>query len=191
MKKILSLFLVAILCISLFGCNTSEKSNENEMTVDYAIEHLLDSEDLSSLEFLLNTKDTYKKLSGEEIKHSLAFEWIEMKRIYKKSESELSKVATYTGDILLKRDGTGETKAPGNEPLSWIVDGDYLFFKSITDGKEVIPVTPEETKYKYEVREIRTDDNVVDTVYACYSVEDQTYSTLFLLVHPQSKFVKQ
>ena len=61
MKKIFSLLLVVILCLSLFGCNTSEKSDENEMTVDYAIEHLLDSEDLSSLEFLLNTKDTYKK----------------------------------------------------------------------------------------------------------------------------------
>ena len=79
MKKLVSLLLVVILCLSLFGCNTSEKNNENEMTVDYAIEHLLDSEDLSSLEFLLNTKDTYKKLNGEEIKHSLAFEWIEMK----------------------------------------------------------------------------------------------------------------
>lgn len=190
MKKIFSLLLVVILCLSLFGCNTSEKSDENEMTVDYAIEHLLDSEDLSSLEFLLNTKDTYKKLNGEEIKHSLAFEWIEMKRIYKKSESGLSQFSTYTGDIVLKRDGTGETKSPGNEPLSWLVDGDYLFFKSITDGKEVIPVTPEETKYKYEVREIRTDENVIDTVYACYSVEEGTYNTLFLLVHPQSKFVK-
>ena len=190
MKKLISLFLVSLLCISLVGCNTSEKSNENEMTVDYAIEHLLDLEDLSSLEFLLNTKENYKKLNGEEIKHSLAYEWIEMKRIYKKSESGLSQFSIYTGDIVLKRDGTGETKSPGNEPLSWLVDGDYLFFKSITDGKEVIPVTTEETKYKYEVREIRTDENIIDTVYACYSVEEGTYNTLFLLVHPLSKFVK-
>lgn len=190
MKKFISLFLVMILGFSLVGCNTSEKSNEPEMTVDYAIEHLLDSEDLSSVEFLLNTKDNYKKLNGEEIKHSLAFEWIEMKRIYKKEESGLSKFSTYTGDIVLNRDGTGETRSPGNEPLSWLVDGDYLFFKAITDGKEVVLVTPEETKYKYEVREIRTDENTVDTVYACYSAEEGTYNTLFLLVHPESKFVK-
>ena len=66
MKKFVSLFLVMILCFSLVGCNnTSEKSTKTEMTVDYAIEHLLDSEDLSSLEFLLNTKDNYKKLMIE------------------------------------------------------------------------------------------------------------------------------
>ncbi|MBQ4339404.1 MAG: hypothetical protein IJC41_00185 [Firmicutes bacterium] len=178
MKKILSLLLVLILTLTAAGCGAADEGPE--MGDKEAITQFL-NDDLTALQYLLDNKESYTLLTGDEIDLEVAhYQWDEKKRVYEVSEDGVSSIMYYSGEIKLERDGTGVTLSPGTEPLLWAIEGDYFYFKPVISNADPVSGDP---KYQYEVREIVVEDDVFGTVYALYGVENDT---LILFIHPDS-----
>ena len=184
MKKIF-LLLIALLLPVLAACGSTEPAPQiPAMTTEDAVAQFLSAGDMTAAAHLLDNKETYPLLNGEDIRGQMSYEWVQLKRVYKSTDEGLSSVYTYKGTIKLNRDGTGETRSPGNEPLSWHIDGDSLYFKTTTDGVSAQGCDP---KYRYEVREVCNDGTVFGTVYGLYGTDN---NTLILFVHPDSELAK-
>ena len=84
MKKILSLILVLIMAVTAAGCGAADEGPE--MGDKEAITQFL-NDDLTALQYLLDNKESYTLLTGDEIDLEVAhYQWDEKKRVYEVSE---------------------------------------------------------------------------------------------------------
>lgn len=131
-----------------------------EENIRYLKETFVD--DFDSVKILLNIKDKFPKLSGEEINQILPSGWIEQRRYFKTTSGDYEQVATYSGIVKLNADGTGKNQLHGKEDIDWFVDGDYLYMKTATNDQKI----SKDDKYKYEVCRL-DEENLI-----CYGQSD-------------------
>ena len=124
-------------------------------------------DDFESAKILLKIKDTFHKLSGDEIKQTIPSGWIEQKWYFKTTSDDYEKFASYAGIIKLNANGTGQVQMPGKETIDWFVDGDDLYLKTNTNSQKI----SKDNKYKYDVRKLD------DETFICFGQSD-----VFLLI---------
>lgn len=136
-----------------------------ENNIVYLKETFID--DFESAKILLNSKDKFSKLTGEELKQTIPSGWIEQKWYFKTSSNEYEKFAQYTGIIKIEANGTGYVQTPGNETIDWFIDENNLYIKTNTNSEKI----SKDDKYKYDV--CRLDDETL----ICFGQND-----VFLLI---------